>query len=199
MAEGAEADGDRLATYLALLRGINLGATNKLPMRDLVALFVEAGCEDVRTYIQSGNVVFRAAPGVAAALPARIAERIAERFGHRTPVVLRTADELREIVASNPFLAASEAQETLHVKFLTTEPTPSQIAALEPDRSPPDAFVVRGQEMYLRLPNGVARTKLTNAYVDRTLATTSTQRNWRTVTNLLAMVERDTGEEPAAP
>ncbi len=175
-------------TYLALLRGINVGGKNKLPMKDLVDLFVEAGCDDVRTYIQSGNVIFGAAPDLAARLPGLVAARIAERFGYRTPVVLRTADQLRDVVANNPFLAAGAAEDELHVMFLADRPDPRRVADLDPDRFPPDAFVVRGQEVYLRLPHGAARTKLTNDYFDAKLATTSTGRNWRTVTTLAALM-----------
>ena len=174
---------------VALLRGINVGGKNKLPMKDLAALFVAAGCEDVRTYIQSGNVVFRAAPTVAARLSALIAEQIAGRFGYKTPVVLRTAGQLRDAVAHNPFLEVGVPEDKLHVLFLADEPSPDRVAALDPGRSPGDAFVVRGSEVFLHLPDGIADSKLTNAYFDAKLATVSTGRNWRTVTTLLRMVE----------
>lgn len=178
-----------METYLALLRGINVGGKNKLPMQDLRDIFVETGCEGVQTYIQSGNVIFHAAPGVADALPSLIATRIAERFGIRAPVVVRTDAQLRDVVLNNPFLSAGAAEETLHVMFLAEVPGPGRVDDLDPDRSPPDRFVVRGQEVYLQLPNGVANSKLTNAYFDSKLATTSTARNWRTVTTLLGMIE----------
>ena len=174
--------------YLALLRGINVGGKNKLAMKDLIAIFSEAGCENPRSYIQSGNLIFDAAPRVADGLPGRVAARIAERFGYRTPVVLRTADDLDAVVAGNPFLEAGCAEDELHVYFLADRPDPGRVAGLDPDRSPPDAFAVRGREIYLRLPNGMARTKLTNAYFDTRLATTSTGRNWRTVTGLLDLM-----------
>ena len=177
------------ATYLALLRGINVGGKNKLPMKDLSAMFVESGCENVRTYIQSGNVIFDAAPGVVTRLPELIAQQIADRFGYRTPVVMRTKDQLRDVVVNNPFLEVGAAEDTLHVLFLADRPNPDRIEGLDPDRSPPDAFVVRGQEVYLRLPHGVGRTKLTNDYFDSKLATTSTGRNWRTATTLLQLME----------
>lgn len=178
-----------LVTYLALLRGINLGGKNKLPMKDLRDMFVEAGSDDVQTYIQSGNVIFRADPSVAAGLPVVIAAQIAERFGYRTPVLLRTAEQLRDVVVNNPFLQAGAAEESLHVMFLADLPSPRQVDGLDPDRSPPDRFIVRGQEIYLQLPRGVANSKLTNAYFDAKLATTSTGRNWRTVTTLLDLME----------
>lgn len=180
-----------MVTYLALLRGINVGGKNKLPMRDLRDTFVEAGCDDVRTYIQSGNVIFRAAPSVAAELPVLIATRIAERFGYRTPVLLRTAEQLQDVLLNNPFLAMGAAEETLHVLFLADLPSADRVADLDPDRSPPDRFIVQGQEVYLQLPRGVANSKLTNAYFDSKLATTSTGRNWRTVTTLHDLMKGD--------
>jgi uncharacterized protein (DUF1697 family) len=167
---------------------VNVGGKNKLPMKDLVEIFVGAGCHEVRTYIQSGNVLFAAGPKIAAGLPALVTARIEEDFGYRTPVVMRTADQLAAVVAGNPFLASGVAEETLHVLFLADTPIPSRIAALDPGRSPPDAFIVRGGEVFLHLPNGVADTKLTNAYFDSRLATTSTGRNWRTVTKLLELI-----------
>ena len=176
-------------THLALLRGINLGNVNKLPMKDLQELFAETGCENVRTYIQSGNVVFEATVAVAKELPDSIAALIKERFGIRPPVIVRTAKELAAVVAGNPFLKAGAPEKELHVMFLAEAPSVSRIKTLDPARSPGDEFAVHGKDVYLRLPNGVGRSKLTNAYVDAKLGTVSTVRNWRTVTTLLAMME----------
>jgi uncharacterized protein (DUF1697 family) len=177
-----------VTNYLALLRGVNVGGKNKLPMKALAEMFVAAGCHNVRTYIQSGNVLFAADPSIATKLPARIASRIEADFGYRTPVVLRTADQLATIVANNPFRVSEATLDSLHVLFLADPPGPSRVASLDPNRSPPDAFIFRGQEVFLHCPNGVARTKLTNAYFDSKLATISTGRNWRTVTKLLVLM-----------
>jgi uncharacterized protein (DUF1697 family) len=177
------------ATHLALLRGINVGGKNKLPMAALVDMFIEAGCKDVRTYIQSGNVVFSVSRTVSAFIPDRITARIAERYGFRVPVILRTTERLRDVICHNPFLEAGAAQEALYVMFLADAPGALLVEKLDPDRSPPDAFHVRGQEVYLHLPGGVANSKLTNAYFDSKLATTGTSRNWRTVTALLELME----------
>ena len=183
---------NKVGTYVALLRGINVGGKNKLPMRDLAAMFVEAGCKDVRTYIQSGNVVFSIPLKSAKRVPDFVSQRIADRFGYRVPVVLRTADEFRQVVVRNPFLESDADVESLHVGFLADLPAPHDVATLDPKRSPGDSFKVRGREIYLYLPNGVAGTKLTNAYFDSKLSTTSTFRNWRTVLKLLEMT-RETG------
>jgi len=174
-------------TYLGLLRGINVGGKHKLPMKDLIEIFVWAGCVDVRTYIQSGNVIFRAAPEERARLPGLITTAIAKRFGYSVPVVLRTADEIAGVLSDNPLLISGVSADELHVLFLADLPAGRCVEDLDPGRSPPDEFAVRGREVYLRLPNGVARSKLTNAYFDSKLATTSTGRNWRTVTKLFEL------------
>jgi uncharacterized protein (DUF1697 family) len=176
-------------TYVALLRGINLGGNNRVSMKDLAEMFVTAGCGGVRTYIQSGNVIFSAAPGLSAPLPSLISAKIARRFGYKIPVVLRTSEQLAKVIRSNPFLKAGVAEEELHVLFLAEIPASRSVEDLDPDRSLPDTFQVRGQEVYLRLPNGVARTKLTNQYFDSKLATTSTGRNWRTVNKLFELMK----------
>lgn len=173
--------------YVSLLRGINVGGRHKLLMRELAAMFVEAGCEDVRTYIQSGNVVFRADPSLADGLSARITTAIAASHGYQLPVVIRTAADLARVVRGNPFLADGADPTRLYVGFLAEAPDPAKVARLDPDRSPPDAFEVRGDAVYLHFPNGVARSKLTNDYLDRTLGTVSTIRNWRTVCRLHEM------------
>jgi uncharacterized protein (DUF1697 family) len=176
------------ATYLALLRGVNVGGKNKLPMKDLAAMFVEAGCADVRTFIQSGNVVFRADAALSRRVPDLVAAQITERFGYRTPVVLRSTEQLREVIRSNPFLEEGADENWLYVMFLAGAPSAAAVASLDPQRSPGDSFVVRGRDVYLRLPNGSADSKLTNAYFDSKLATVSTARNWRTTTKLLELM-----------
>ncbi len=174
-------------THVALLRGINVGGKNILPMKDLAKMFGAAGCTDVRTYIQSGNVIFEApagAPGIAET----IAANIEKRFGFRVPVILRTSQQLLKTIRDNPFLAAVEDRRWLHVYFLASAPNARAIAALDPGRSAPDAFHVRGQEIYLHVPNGMGRSKLTNAYFDSKLSTTCTARNWATVLKLSDMM-----------
>ncbi len=176
--------------HVALLRGINVGGKNLLPMKDLAALFTAAGCREVTTYIQSGNVVFDAPVKLAARLPALIAEGIAARFGFRVPVLLRTHDELAAIARGNPFLARDPDSAILMVMFLADRPSASAVAALDANRSPPDEFAVRGGEIYLRCPNGFGNSKLSNAYFDGKLKTVSTGRNWRTLLKLLELSER---------
>jgi uncharacterized protein (DUF1697 family) len=178
------------ATYVALLRGINVGGKNPLPMKALAAEFAAAGCEDVRTFIQSGNVIFTAPPGKdEREVTQLLATRLAERFGYTAPLALRTIEELRAAIANNPYRALGAPEETLHVMFLTATPDAEAVKQLDPERSPGDEYQVIGREIYLRLPKGMARTKLTNAYFDTKLGVTSTARNWRTTTKLLELME----------
>ncbi len=171
--------------FVALLRGINVGGKNKLPSEELVGLFEEVGCDRVRTYIQSGNVVYRAGSHLTKAVPAAVAAAIERDYGFSVPVVTRTAAELAAVVEENPFVVGGEDPTTLHVAFLADKPSVTQVSKLDPSLSPGDQFVVSGREVYLHCPNGLARTKLTNAYLDSTLGTVSTMRNWKTV-NVLA-------------
>jgi uncharacterized protein (DUF1697 family) len=174
--------------YTGLLRGINVGGKAKLPMKELVAIFTECGATDVKTYIQSGNVVFGAASQAAAeACIAKVTEAIAKQYGYPGKIVLVTAAELRETFTHNPFLKAGAAEATLHVYFLNDLPAASAVKELDPLRSEGDTFVVRKRVVYLSLPNGMARTKLTNAYFDSKLKTVSTARNWNTVGKLLEL------------
>jgi uncharacterized protein (DUF1697 family) len=173
--------------HVALLRGINNMGSRRLPMKDLAAIFEAAGCEDVRTYIQSGNVVYRAGKALARRTPDLVQAAIADEFGFDVPIVVRTAADIEIVASGNPFLAQGADPKTLHVAFLRDRPDRAKIASLDPDRSPFDSFVVRGREIYLHLPNGVAGSKLTTQYFDSRLDTISTARNWRTVLTLQKM------------
>lgn len=175
------------AIFVALLRGVNVGGKNRLPMKALAAFFEEAGAAKVRTYIQSGNVLLEAAPARAARIGADVTARIRARLGFDAPILLRSAEELAAVVKGNPFLRAGADPATLHVLFLPERPAAAAVAALDRGRSLPDAFEVRGAEVYLCLPNGMGRTKLGVDYFDRALATRCTARNWRTVTTLLEL------------
>jgi uncharacterized protein (DUF1697 family) len=167
-------------TYVALLRGINLGARNKVSMADLKELFTALEAEDVETYLRSGNVVFSST-----ASPARLAtgieERIRRDFDLDITVLVRTAADLQRIVAANPF-AGDLAN--LHVTFLAEAPKRALVGRIDAERFAPDEFrVVRG-EVYLRCPNGYGRSKLSNAFFEKRLGVAATTRNWKTVTKL---------------
>lgn len=177
---------------VALLRGINVGGKNLLPMKTLAEIFSKAGAIDVKTYIQSGNVLFRS--NAAAKVTATVSQQIETRFGWKIPLVVRTAPEINSAIAANPFLNRDLDPSWLHVMFLADQPTQDNLRTLDQarspgDRSPGDEFIVLNREIYLHLPNGAARTRLTNAWFDTRLKTVSTQRNWRTVQTLAEMMK----------
>lgn len=183
---GAGRSGARTA-HVALLRGVNVGGKNLLAMADLAEMFEEAGCAEVRTYIQSGNVVFLATASAAKGLAAGISKMIAERVGIRAPITLRTAEEMRRVALGNAFLTPKCDMKALYVGFLADEPEKAHVAGLNPERSPGDSYHVRGREIYMNLVTGAAKTKLTTAYFDAALKTVSTFRNWNTVLKLSEM------------
>lgn len=176
--------------HVALLRGINVSGKNKLPMEELARMFEHAGCRDVETYIQSGNVVFAASLATVRKAKKLVQWSIHEAYGYSVPVIVRSGAELKEAFEDNPFSERGADPKTLHVAFLDTKPGAARVTALDPDRSSPDRFVLRGSEVYLCCPNGLGRSKLTNAYFDSKLHTKSTIRNWKTVTRLVEMVDR---------
>jgi uncharacterized protein (DUF1697 family) len=175
--------------YVALLRGVNVGGKNKLPMKELVAIFAEAGCSEPRNYIQSGNVIFNSTASLAKRVPGIVEGQVEQRFGFRTRMVIRTLEQLRHVANNNPFLLKGSDDALLSVMFLADSPDPATIARLDPDRSPPDTYVVQEDAIFMCTPNGLAKTKLTNAYFDSKLRTVGTSRNWRTVLKLLEMME----------
>jgi uncharacterized protein (DUF1697 family) len=179
---------EQIRPYVALLRGINVGGKHIVPMKQLAEIFTGAKCGNVQTYIQSGNVIFSASPKAVKALPALLAKKIEESFGFSVPIVLRDREELAKAASNNPFLKAGLPQPTLHVYFLADLPTADAVKTLDPQRSAPDAFHVSGREIYLHVPNGMGRTKLTCAYFDSRLSTVATARNWATVLKLLEMM-----------
>jgi uncharacterized protein (DUF1697 family) len=173
-----------MPTYIALLRGVNVGGARKLPMKELVPALEELGLDDVVTYIQSGNVVFRAKPGAKAKLVTQVEKQIEKRFGLDVTVMLRTPGELAKVIDANPF---GDDAANVHVAFLDGKPAAAAVKKLDPDRSPPDEFAVHGTEVYLHFPNGYGRTKLGGDYLERTLGVRATARNWRTVTKMLEL------------
>jgi uncharacterized protein (DUF1697 family) len=147
----------------------------------------ELGLEDVVTYVQSGNVVFRAPARSKDDIAADIEKHINKAYGLSIAVVLRTPAELARIAKNNPFLGHEADHLKLHVVFLDGRPAAGAVAKLDPERSPPDEFSVRGREIYLHLPNGSGRSKLTLDYFERRLGVTATARNWKTLLKLIEL------------
>jgi uncharacterized protein (DUF1697 family) len=175
-----------MASYVAMLRGINVGGHAKVPMADLRATFLDMGYGEVATYIQSGNVVFGAS-GSAAKIHATIEQGLEDRFGLGIKVILRTRAQLEKAIADNPLANGRRDDAKLHVTFLGATPASSRVSGLDARGFLPDEFVVRGREVYVHCPEGYGRTKLNNAFFERALGVTATTRTLRTVTTLAAM------------
>ncbi len=173
-----------------MLRGINLGPTRRVPMADLRALLGEAGYEDVRTYVQSGNIVLRSTAS-AATLEREVQRLISERFGFDVPVIVRTSRQLAAVVKLNPLGDVAEDPKRYQVSFLAAKPAASVIEQLHAARHPSEALAVHGREIYAWHPDGVARSKLWNALAGKGLGVAATARNWTTVTTLLEMAGAD--------
>ncbi len=173
---------------MALLRAVNLGSRNQVSMPKLRAVLEGAGFVDVRTYVQSGNVVLssrhRKPEGVAKAVGAVIREE----FGLDVPVVVRTSNDLTAVVEANPFPeAAVERPRGLAVTFLEGEPDPARAAALHSAEATRECCRVIGRELYVDYANGVAGSRFTPQYFESRLGVRGTARNWRTVLALTEM------------
>jgi uncharacterized protein (DUF1697 family) len=171
-------------TYAALLRGINVGGKKKVPMSDVERVFATLGAQDVTIYLQTGNVVFRSRIGDEQDLAQTIEQGFADHLGTDLTVLLRAADAIQRIVQSNPFLGSESDLTKLHVTFCADQPEPDRADHLKTMRFDPDEFHLNGREIYLHTPNGYGRTKLSNAFFERTLRVAATTRNWNTVVKL---------------
>jgi uncharacterized protein (DUF1697 family) len=174
----------RRVVYVALLRGINVGGKAKVPMAALRDTCVAVGCDDVVTYIQSGNVVLKSAL-IADKLRAALEEAIAREFGFNPAVMIRTAKELAAVIDRNPYAGADE--KTVHVGFLHAAPNAATKKCLAAIDCAPEELTVAGRDVYLHLPNGMGRAALP-VQMERCLRPTPvTVRNWRTVTKLVEL------------
>ncbi len=172
-------------TWVALLRGINLGKQKRVAMADLRALLDRLGYRDVRTVLQSGNAVFTA-KGRAPAIEDAIASAIEAELRLDVTVIVRRASEFHSVVEANPFVAAGVDTKELHALFLSTKPSAKAMKTVDPEGHAPDEFAFGDRVVYLRLPNGIMGSKLPD--FEKTLGVRATQRNWNTVTKLDALV-----------
>ena len=178
-----------MKTYIALFRGINVGGSNVLPMRDLVAQLEDLGSQNVKTYIQSGNAVFQNEEEDASLLSNKIMAAIKKSHGFEPHVLLLMPAEIARAVASNPFPEAEAEPKTLHVYFLASMPKNLDLGALDSIKSDRERFALKDRVFYLHAPEGIGRSKLA-ANTEKLLGVAITGRNWRTVRKVMAMVEQ---------
>jgi uncharacterized protein (DUF1697 family) len=181
-----------MSTFVALFRAINVGGKNKLPMRDLVTLVEGLGAQDTATYIQSGNLVFRAPASTASGLVHNVRKAIHSQFGFKPELILLDGPAIETTVANNPFPQAVTEPTSVHVTFLSDRPHAPDLDALEALRKPSERFVLDDERFYLYAPDGIARSRLAGR-IERSLGVPGTSRNWRTVVKLQQMVRERTG------
>ncbi len=179
-----------MPTHIALFRGINVGGTGKLPSKALVSLLEDLGAEEVRTYIQSGNAVFRHATRAAAgrSLARTIERAVLDAHGFEPAVLVLTPARLAQAAAGNPFPEGEEEPSKLHLSFLAETPQAPNRDKLEALRAGRERFALVEDVFYLHAPDGVARSKLA-AGAERALGVAATARNWRTVQKILALAD----------
>lgn len=177
-----------MTRQIALLRGINLGKNKRLSMATLRELMHELGYEDARTLLQSGNVVFTTSerPGTVAR---RIEDRLARDEGIQVDVLVRTRNEIAKIVARNPLRKQVADPKRYLVVFLSEKPDPKSLRDIDPAQFEPERFQLHGREIYVWLPAGVQKARLTHAFWEKRLNVTATSRNWNTVEKLLALAD----------
>ena len=173
-------------TWIALLRGINVGGRNVLKMKDLAALLEGIGCIRPQTYLQSGNAVFKSAESSAVEMGAAIESALADIRGVGARALVLGEEELRHTLASNPFPQAEESPSTVHLFFLSGPPKGPDFESLSSLKAESESFVLAGNVFYLHAPDGIGRSKLA-ARVERLLGVDATARNWRTVSKVLGM------------
>lgn len=175
-----------VARHVLLLRGINLGARRRVPMARLREVLTSAGYEDVRTHLQSGNVVLTS-PSDATTLERDGAQILRAAFGFEIAVMVRTRDELAAAVAADPFGDEADDPARYQVSFLAGYPDPAGVEDLLSAEIAPERVAVRGREVYAWHPGGVGRSELAKLITERRLGVAVTARNWRTVTKLLEL------------
>lgn len=173
-----------------MLRAVNLASYNRISMEALRALYQSLGFEDVRTYIQSGNVVFRTTERNLSAVAKRIEDAIEKAFGFHCAAILRSSSDLRKVIAANPFANRTEVEPNrLLVLFLAADPQKKDLRRIA-ELEGPEELHAAGREVYIYPPNGMARPKISPALVEKALNTAGTGRNWNTVKKLLEMAEQ---------
>ena len=174
-------------TYVAILRGINVSGHKIIKMERLRAAFEEMAFTNVKTYVQSGNVIFETSEP-SAHLSAKIEKRILDDFGFDVPVLTKSSKEMMEIVKLNPFVKdKSIDQSKLHVTFLSDDPPGNALELLKPLAVGAEQVRIVGRAVYLYCPNGYGNTKLNNTAIERKLSCRATTRNWATTNKLLEM------------
>jgi uncharacterized protein (DUF1697 family) len=177
-----------MVTYIAILRGINVGGSKMIKMDNLKLSLGELNFKNIETYIQSGNLLFKYTKKNQQDLADLITHKIREAFGLQVPVIVKSTEELNMVMGNNPFITSHNVDiDKLHVTFFSEEPEKALQDKLREIESHPDEFILSGNVAYLFCPNGYGRTKLTNTFFEHKLHISATTRNWKTVIKLTEM------------
>jgi uncharacterized protein (DUF1697 family) len=177
-----------LQTWIALLRGINVGGQSKLPMQQLAETLRRLGLQRVTTYVQSGNVVFQGPPIVPARLAEQIGTAISSQFGFRPPILLISREALFEVLNRSPFLHIPPDDKTVHCFFLFAAATAPDIDGLNAVTASNERWALRDNVLYLHAPDGFGRSKFA-ASVEKRVGVPTTARNWRTLTHVYQLAD----------
>lgn len=184
-------DSPTRSIYIALLRGINVSGQKKILMADLRDLCASLGLANVRSYLQSGNVIFESAEADLIVLAEQLEAAIAARYGFVVSVLLRKPEDLVRVLAQNPFLAEADGESGRHyVTFLASTPDPALVQTLTVPNGETGRFAIGREELFLYVPDGYGRTKLSNAFFERKLKVAATTRNWKSVNALAEMARQ---------
>ncbi len=180
-----------METYIALLRGINVSGQKQIKMVDLKDSLEKAGLQKVRTYIQSGNVIFEHAGTDPASLANQLGQIILQQFGFEVEVIVTTPAELEEVLQNNPFLSGREENtKQLYVTFLSDQPAPASIDNLAKVDYSPEEYSIKGKQLYFLAANGYGKAKLNNNLIESKLKVTATTRNWNTMNKLAELAKQ---------
>ena len=176
--------------FIAFIRGINVGRKNRIKMADLVKTLSLLGLKNIKTYLQSGNILFEHDSFDDINISDEIERKISQEFGISVNVIIRSVDELESIIKFNPFIKDLDIEPSkMHVTYLREIPDKDIIFILEQFKGENENLKFNGKEIYLYLPNGYAKTKLTNEFFEKKLKTVATTRNWKTTTRILELAK----------
>ena len=186
-----ETDRQKMTTYISILRGINVSGHRMIKMEALRQLFTDLGFQNIQTYIQSGNIVFQDKKADQQKLEKKIAKAITEKFTFDVPVIVKEVDELKQIIADNPFLTDKTKDIAhLHVTFLADNPNQENFNKIKDGQYQADEFYLIDKVIYLYCPNSYSNSKLTNGFLESKLKITATTRNWKTTNELINIAEK---------
>lgn len=175
-------------TYISILRGINVSGKNIIKMEELRSACVSIGFSEVKTYIQSGNIIFKVKKTSPQKLATSISSLIKKEFKCEVPVLVLEMTDIETVLSNNPYLKETNQDEkNWHVTFLAEIPNKSLVSAISTANNAPDKFKIIDKAIYLSCPNGYGNTKLNNTFFEKKLKTTATTRNWKTINELLKL------------